>query len=207
MKSDLFECRECGILKPAEAFHKRSKSQRGLHPYCKECRRHRRRRRRSNPIPDSVAVLMTRVCLRCHVEKPLTEFWVSVNHELGRWIYCKICGSQMTAEYRSTANGKATKAAVQRRYARTIKGRAAHKTATGNYVTQHPEKTATRRATKRAVRSGVLTPTACAICGSAKVVECHHLNYDDPHDVIWLCQMHHLEHHGKILWKELEVET
>lgn len=58
------------------------------------------------------------------------------------------------------------------------------------------QKTAVRLVTNRAISRGEIMKLPCEICGDDKS-QVHHVNYDDPYAVTWLCKNHHLEAHGK----------
>lgn len=45
-----------------------------------------------------------------------------------------------------------------------------------------------------AIRGGRLARLPCSECGETKV-EAHHVDYDKPLDVIWLCKSHHAQLH------------
>src|SRR4029077_20113439 len=51
-----------------------------------------------------------------------------------------------------------------------------------------------RKETRKLIREGKVRLSNCKICGSRKV-EIHHLDYDDPSRVIWLCSKHHKQAH------------
>ena len=51
-----------------------------------------------------------------------------------------------------------------------------------------------RQETNRLLRTGFLTRLTCQECGSIEA-EVHHLNYNDPINVLFLCQKHHKEWH------------
>lgn len=54
-----------------------------------------------------------------------------------------------------------------------------------------------RDAVNYAIRSGKMHKGACKYCGCSDV-EAHHLNYNQPLNVVWLCKEHHDMHtHGK----------
>jgi hypothetical protein len=40
------------------------------------------------------------------------------------------------------------------------------------------------------VKRGEIVRTGCEVCG--KKAEMHHLNYDDPKNIMWLCRTHHI---------------
>jgi hypothetical protein len=50
---------------------------------------------------------------------------------------------------------------------------------------------------QRAVQTGALIRQNCVICDATKSVA-HHDDYEKPLDVIWLCQIHHVERHKRI---------
>ena len=51
-----------------------------------------------------------------------------------------------------------------------------------------------------AVAKGIIIKGPCCICGTTKNVEGHHTNYDEPLNIIWLCNYHHKRfHHGKTM--------
>ena len=47
------------------------------------------------------------------------------------------------------------------------------------------------------LKRGVIQRQSCEVCGSKKS-EAHHNDYTKPLQVIWLCRLHHLAHHGII---------
>ena len=63
------------------------------------------------------------------------------------------------------------------------------------YRREHPEKKRAHNAVYKAVKSGRLKRGPCVWCYSTRNVEAHHDNYDDPLDVIWLCQGCHVKYH------------
>ena len=59
------------------------------------------------------------------------------------------------------------------------------------------QKTKTRLETRKAIQRGLLIKMSCEVCGEQKV-HAHHLDYNDPLNVKWLCSKHRIEaHHGK----------
>ncbi|MCC5968382.1 MAG: hypothetical protein JJU15_00360 [Pararhodobacter sp.] len=55
---------------------------------------------------------------------------------------------------------------------------------------RNPKKHWAHRATRSAIRSGLLSPAPCEVCGDPKS-EAHHPDYDRPLFVVWLCRAHH----------------
>ena len=62
------------------------------------------------------------------------------------------------------------------------------------YSQLHRERHAARRALRTAIESGRVMPLPCAMCGNAKA-DGHHVAYDMPLDVVWLCRLHHRQLH------------
>jgi hypothetical protein len=52
--------------------------------------------------------------------------------------------------------------------------------------------------TKDALKSGTLVRKPCEVCGDEES-QGHHVNYDQPLNVKWLCRAHHMKAHGKKL--------
>lgn len=59
------------------------------------------------------------------------------------------------------------------------------------YNKKHPRKVRTRTASHRALKKGIIKKTPCVICGEEKV-EMHHVNYNKPLNVVFLCRKHHI---------------
>jgi len=51
---------------------------------------------------------------------------------------------------------------------------------------------------------GELKRQPCEVCGTTKKVEAHHLDYENPLDVNWLCFEHHRDWHQKNNKKEMK---
>lgn len=50
-----------------------------------------------------------------------------------------------------------------------------------------------------AVRDGRLIKMPCVVCGSKYRIHGHHEDYNKPLEVIWLCAIHHQQHHAKTI--------
>ena len=61
---------------------------------------------------------------------------------------------------------------------------------------RHPNRDRARRAVARALRSGKLSKSKCAFCGSGERLEAHHHDYSKPLDVTWLCSGCHARFHA-----------
>lgn len=59
---------------------------------------------------------------------------------------------------------------------------------------------------KKALKRGILTRQPCAVCNSTKKVAGHHVNYQAPLTVVWLCSKCHVSLH-KILHRKGLLEN
>lgn len=59
---------------------------------------------------------------------------------------------------------------------------------------REPAKIKARALINNGLKSGSIVRQECFLCDEAES-EAHHLNYDFPSKVIWLCRSHHLELH------------
>jgi DNA repair exonuclease SbcCD ATPase subunit len=61
---------------------------------------------------------------------------------------------------------------------------------------KYPRKQKARRLMHKALRQGVLKREPCVVCGK-KNSQGHHVNYNKPLLVKWLCPLHHAQEHKK----------
>ena len=54
-----------------------------------------------------------------------------------------------------------------------------------------------RKETRNLLRRGLIEAYCCEICGSEKS-EVHHVDYNDPWNIRWLCRQHHMAHHAEL---------
>lgn len=63
---------------------------------------------------------------------------------------------------------------------------------------KYPEKAFAHDTLRKAIRSGKIhKPGACEDCGKKCITHGHHVDYDKPLDVVWLCRACHLSKHTK----------
>jgi|SRR5208283_555561 len=175
------------------------------------------------PIRDN----MNKICIRCGIPKPLTEFYKDKSMSDGLYSKCKKCCIDLQRVYRQTESGKN----VQRRYILTKSGKESYKrkqkkyfstdkgkeTLLRNYkkfrsskegkishlisnkkwVFSNLEKKKAHRFVELALYFGFIIKLPCEICGNPKS-EFHHPDYTNPLDGIWLCHKDHMLIH-KIL--------
>ena len=65
-----------------------------------------------------------------------------------------------------------------------------------NYRLKNKIKLFAHQMVYKAVQSGVLIKGCCVVCGNQST-HGHHEDYNKPLDVVWLCALHHREHHSK----------
>lgn len=147
----------------------------------------------------------TKTCFKCHVEKPITEYYVHPAMGDGRLNKCKECAKRDVQEnyraniehYKEYERGRAMlphRIEMRETYLKTLEGKAAIRRARVRFVERNPAKRAAHIATGNAIRDGRLTRQPCEVCGELKA-QAHHDDYSKPLDVRWLCSTHHAEWH------------
>jgi hypothetical protein len=66
------------------------------------------------------------------------------------------------------------------------------------FAEKFPEKARAHQIVANALRAGTLTRQPCSKCGSETKVQAHHDDYSKPLQVIWLCQLDHIQHHAEL---------
>jgi hypothetical protein len=86
------ECTGCGLMKPMNEFGLNRRSTDLRKSECKECTNKKTRKfRKTLNYPISV---VSKVCLRCHTEKPASEFARAKKEKDGLFDWCKECKRQ-----------------------------------------------------------------------------------------------------------------
>lgn len=117
-------------------------------------------------------------CNKCHERKPLTKQYFHVDNSRTR-------GFSYTCRKCRVVQNHGEK---RRRYVKESQKK---------YRTNNRVKHRAREKSIKALRDGLLTKKPCAVCDGKKS-EMHHINYDNPLAVIWLCRGHHAELHANI---------
>lgn len=128
-----------------------------------------------------------KVCFKCGVEKPLTEFYKHPKMADGHVNKCKECNKRDVTENRNLKIHK------YREYDRERGNRQGHEYVK-DYRERFPKKYAAHVLVNNHLRDGKLEKGPCEICGAEKSVA-HHDDYDKPLQVRWLCQVHHKAWH------------
>ena len=148
-----------------------------------------------------------KTCFKCHVRKPITEFYVHPQMGDGRLNKCKECTkadvrknyADNIEHYQSYERGRRNlphRVEARKEYAQTDRGREAARRAHENFRRRFPEKARAHDITNNAIRDGRLIRKPCEVCGTTADVEAHHDDYTKPLNVRWLCVTHHVEHHN-----------
>jgi len=66
------------------------------------------------------------------------------------------------------------------------------------YLKRNPKKRYATEQVAYAIRTGRLKKSPCEVCGEKKA-HAHHDDYNEPLNIRWLCNKHHIEHHAKIV--------
>lgn len=132
-----------------------------------------------------------KVCTKCGVDKPLTEFNRDGKALDGLRTRCRECVRAQSAGWRARHPD------AWRTYME------AHRTEYAAYARQHklrhPTKRAAREALHYAVVVGrVIRPSTCPACGRTGRIEGHHDDYSRPLDVQWLCSRCHKALHFRL---------
>jgi len=116
-------------------------------------------------------------CTKCHQEKPLNGFHRNKLSRDGHNWWCKECSCAAIRKWRSTQKGKQQ-----------------HREQMQRYRANNRLKESMRARLRRAVKSGKVKKTRCAVCGVVEVEAHHHRGYtsETALDVKWLCREHHL---------------
>ena len=112
-------------------------------------------------------------CSRCRQVKSLDSFDYSRASRDNHHHRCKTCDRRRDQERRR--NGSLLRSTLRWRQ-------------------RHPQAVAAHKLVRRAIQHGELQREQCCICGRAKS-HAHHEDYSKPLDVVWLCLVHHAEHH------------
>ena len=131
-------------------------------------------------------------CFRCHVVKPLSEFYKHPEMANGHLGKCKECNKKDVQDNYRARKGQYTEYYKKRE---KTDHRKAWRFDEGKRArARNPIKYHCHVVTGNAIRSGFLVKQPCRICGTSKV-EAHHSDYNFPLTVDWLCFKHHRELH------------
>ncbi len=116
------------------------------------------------------------ICCFCKIRKGDT-----INSRSGdrKYYVCNRCNTERARRYRKTKKGMEN---VRNSVYRSIK--------------KYPYKQKARYILRDNILSGkVIKPKKCISCGKVKKLEGHHIDYDKPLEVLWLCRSCHCKLH------------
>lgn len=135
-------------------------------------------------------------CFKCELEKPFTEFYVHNQMADGYLNKCRSCAKNDANKHRAENLEKI------REYDR-VRGKNADRIKKSAEITkiwraQDKRRSVAHNIVARAIRKGDLCPKPCERCNSEKSIA-HHEDYDQPLNVVWLCQSCHKKRHIELL--------
>lgn len=101
---DIQKCTKCGTEKPFTDFYKSKRNRNGIEHRCKDCQRHHGQRleRKNACLYDQGIIsnpVTTKLCSKCGLQKPSTEFNKQKSNSDGLQCYCKLCSKESTKHY------------------------------------------------------------------------------------------------------------
>lgn len=138
---------------------------------------------------------MKKQCFKCGRILDIGEFYKHPAMKDGHLGKCKEC-TKKDVLTRARLHSDKIKA-YERIRSKTEKRKNSRKVYVKKYRQEHPERTRIYTAVERAIRKGVIVkPNNCCICGVETKLYAHHPNYNDPFNVIFMCQSCHKKIHA-----------
>ena len=149
-------------------------------------------------------------CKTCKELKPYTEYYKHSKMSDGHLNICKVCkraqqiitrndNLEYYQEYDRNRPNKEERCKKTIEYSQTEKGKAVRQKSSIKYKTQYPIKYKAKNAVNNAIRDGLLIkPNTCECCNNVFTshnIHGHHIDYAKPLEVIWLCNLCHVEWH------------
>jgi hypothetical protein len=131
-----------------------------------------------------------KLCPKCKVTQPITEFSKDKQTKSGISSHCKPCKRRYSLRYRYANLEKVQ--AQHREYHRN--NWAKNQENLKRTKAKHPEREMARVLLHRALRKGWLTKQPCEKCGDPKG-QAHHEDYSKPLEVHWMCHKCHGKEH------------
>ena len=149
----------------------------------------------------------SKICFKCEVHQPMSEFYKHSAMADGYLNKCKNCAKKDTKEnsiknyqyYRDYDNARAnipSRVEARYEYAKTDAGRQASAKARLKWDSLNSIKKMAATLIRRAICSGkIIKEYSCSVCGGSGRIEGHHDNYNFPLVVRWLCSQCHCNWH------------
>ena len=136
-----------------------------------------------------------KTCFKCKTSKPLVDFYKHSGMTDGYLGKCKECTKLDANKHRASNLEKIREYDRKRaKYPERIKASYEISKAWRN---EDKRRIKCHHAVSKAIRSGHLTRLPCVRCGEVKSLA-HHENYDEPLNVMWLCQPCHKQRHKEL---------
>lgn len=135
-------------------------------------------------------------CSLCGVKKPQEDFYKSKKHTSGYENRCKECNCRSSRK--RLANSYRTDPKERKRQHEAFLSRKAegrHIITEKRMRIKYREKYIARYKFRNAVNAGKIAKLPCEVCGNPES-QGHHEDYSKPFEVIWLCIVHHAQHHS-----------
>lgn len=145
-------------------------------------------------------------CPHCGLTKDESEFYKQPNGRPSQ--YCRPCTlavnkawrdkhREQLREYDAARAMRPDRIALRQAYITTAAGRASRAATQRRWESESREKRRAETICKKARASGQITPTACVSCGATSDIVGHHVDYSAPLQVVWLCQHCHSVLHNE----------
>lgn len=129
-----------------------------------------------------------KLCTKCKKEKDIEEFTERKDSKVGTVSWCHSCRREAGAKYSQDNSDK--KAAYQRSW--RVKNRARNNEIGKKSRLKHIKRHYARQLISAARVLGlVVPPEGCMACKVKETLEGHHVDYDRPLLIIWLCKNCH----------------
>ena len=149
-----------------------------------------------------------KTCSKCHIKKPLTEFYQHHGMADKHLSKCRVCTRKDTAANLAKRmldpQFRIKEAARHRKKANKQRSKDGYKIdpvkrrdAIRKSRSKDPLKQIARNKVATAIENGTLNRYPCSKCGAINS-EAHHEDYSKPLEVVWLCPKHHAERHVEI---------
>ena len=131
-------------------------------------------------------------CKQCGEVKPLDDFNKTKANKDGHHSYCRVCHNATSRHWRED-NKERANATIKRWKQEHPEVVSASK---ARYAAKNPLKKRAQSAVNHAIRDGkLLKPTECSECNATGTIQAHHCDYSKPLEVMWLCQICHIDWH------------
>lgn len=150
----------------------------------------------------------SKICFKCNIDKPLSEFYKHEQMADGHLNKCKECTKKDTRlnieknkdyyiEYDRSRANIPKRVAARLAYSKTEAGRAAARKSREKWSEHNVIKRSASYIVNNAIKHGrLIKPNVCEACGKgSQIIHGHHDNYDYPMIVRWLCPSCHSKWH------------